>query len=176
MLEIADCYTASNDPGYLQHYSDEEYFSHSPDRGHPSTQEGIAGPGRGLSNGTGYMELNEVMIDDPWNPFSTEANFNLVSWLVQSKVAKPQIQAYFAESLGGMDARSFRYAFTVQLDLDVLEPFGEYLTWTEAAIGDGRHTTTCHYRNPLDCFPYLVRKVVYRLDIIYTSIRESDSS
>ena len=116
------------------------------------------------------------MIDDPWNLFSTEANFNLVSWLVHSKVAKPQIQAYFAGSLGGMDARSFRYAFTVEQELDVLEPFGEHLTWTEAAIGDGRHTTTFHYRNALDCFRYLVRKVVYRLDIVYTPIREYDSS
>ena len=28
MLEIPDCYAASNDPVYIQHYSDEEDFSH----------------------------------------------------------------------------------------------------------------------------------------------------
>ena len=32
MLEIADCYAASNDPGDMQHDSDAEDFSQPPDR------------------------------------------------------------------------------------------------------------------------------------------------
>ena len=176
MLEIADCYAASNDPGDMQHDSDEEDFSQPPDRGRPSSQESIPGAGRALGDVAGYTELNEAMIDDPWNPFYSEADFNLVSWLVRSKVSKSQIDAYFAEGLGGMDARSFRSAYTLQQHLDVLDPFGEYLTWTEAAIGDGRHTTTFYYRNALDCVRYLVRQVAYRSDMVYAPIREYDSS
>jgi len=45
------------------------------------------------------------MTDEPWNPFSSEDDFNLASCLVQSKVAKWQIDAYFAEGLGGTDSR-----------------------------------------------------------------------
>jgi len=41
-----------------------------------------------------------------------------------------------------MNARSFRSAYTLQQHLDVPDPFGEYLPWKEAMIGDGRHTTT----------------------------------
>ena len=47
-----------------------------------------------------------------------------------------------------MDARSFRSAYTLQQHHDVLDPFGEYLTWTEAVIGDGRHTTTFYLGTP----------------------------
>jgi len=43
MLEIADCYAASNDPGDMQHDSDEEDLSQQPDCGRPSSQETIPG-------------------------------------------------------------------------------------------------------------------------------------
>ena len=175
MLEIADCYTPSNDPGDMQHDSDEEDFSRPLDRWCPPRQESIPGASRALGDVAGYTELIEAMIADPWNPFSSEADFNLASWLARSKVTKSQIDMYFAEGLGGMDARSFRSAYTLQQRLDVLDLFGEYLTWTEARIGDGRHTTTFYYRNALNCVCYLVRQVVYRSDMVYAPIREYDA-
>ena len=124
MLEIADCYSASNDPGDMQHDSDKEDLSQPPDRGRPSSQESIPGAGRALGDVAGYTKLNEAMKDDPRNPFSSEADFNLASWLVWRKVSKSQIDSYFAEGLGGMDARSFRSAYTLKKHLDVLDPFG----------------------------------------------------
>ena len=176
MLEIADCYTASNDPGDMQHDSDEEDFSQPPDRGRPSSPECIPAAGRAHGDVAGYTELNESMKNDPWNPFSVEADFNLASWLVRRKVSKSQIDAYFAEGLGGIDARSFQSAYTLQQYLDVLDTFGEYLTLTEAAIGDGRHTSTFYYRYTLDCVRYLVRPVAYRSDMVYAPILKYDSS
>ena len=113
MLDIGDCYAASNDPGDMQYGSDKADFSQPPERGHPSSQESIPGADRALGSVAGYTELNEGMIDDPWNPFTTEADFNLASRLVQSKVSKSQIDAYFAGGLGGMDARSSRSAYTL---------------------------------------------------------------
>jgi len=145
MLEIADCYAASNDPGDIQHDSDVEDLSQRPDRGRSSSQDSIPGAGRALRDVAGYTELIESMKDDPWNPFSSEADFNLASWLVRSKVSKSQIDAYFADGLGGMDARLFWSAYTLQQHLNVQELFGEYLTWTEAVNRDGRHTTTFYY-------------------------------
>ena len=67
MLEIADCYAASNDPDDMQHDSEEEDISQPPDRGRQSSQESIPGTGRALGDVAGYMELNEAMIDDIWN-------------------------------------------------------------------------------------------------------------
>ena len=159
MLEIADCYAASNDPGDMQHNSDEEDFSQPLDRRRPSSQESIPGAGRALDDFAGYTELNEFMKNDPWNPFFSQADFNLASWLVRSKVSKSQIDAYFAEGLGGMDAWSFRSAYTLLQHLNVLDPFSEYLTWTEAAIGDARHTTTFYYWNAQDCVRYRSARV-----------------
>ena len=175
MLEIADCYAAINNPGDIQHDSDKEHFSLLPDRGRPSSPESIRGAGRALSDIAAYPELNESMKNDPWNPFSSEADFNLVSWLVRSKVSKSQIDVYFSQGLGGMDARSLRSAYTLQQHLNILDPFGEYLTWTEAAIGNGPHTTTFCYSNALDCVRCLVHQVSYRSDMVYAPIREYDS-
>jgi len=174
MLEIADCYAASNDPGDMQHDSDKEDLSQPPDGSRPSSQESIPGAGRALGDLAGYTELCESMKDDPLNPFSSEADFTLASWLVRSKVSKSQIDAYFAEGLGGMDDWSFRSAYTLR-HLNVWDPFGEYLTWTEAVICDGQHTTPFYYRNALDCVRYLVRQVAYRSDMVYAPILEYDS-
>ena len=110
------------------------------------------------------------MIDDPGKPFCSEADYNLASWLFRSKVAKSQIDAYFAEGLGGMDARSFRSAYTLQHHLDVVDLFGEDVMWMEAAIGDGRHTTSFYHRNALDCVGYLVRQVAYSSDMVCAPI------
>ena len=60
-----------------------------------------------------------------------------------------------------MDAWSFRSAHTMQQHLELLDPFGEYLMWREAAIGHGRHTTTFYYTNALDYLGQLVRQVAY---------------
>ena len=87
-----------------------------------------------------------------------------------------QIDVYFAAGLDGMDTGSFRSAYTLQQHLDVLDPFGKYLMWTEAAICDGHQKSTFYYRHALACVRYLVRQVAYRSDMVYAPIREYDSS
>jgi len=142
----------------------------------PSSQETIPGAGRPLGEVAGYTELNKAMTEDPWRPFSSENDFNLVSWFVRSKVAKSQIDAYFAEGLGGTNSRSFRSAYTVRQPLDILDPFHECLVWAEASIDDGQHATTFYYRTTIDCVCYLIRQVAYSSDMVYGPIREYDSS
>ena len=176
-LEIADCHAASNEINeYMQNDPDVGDACHSPVRGCPSSQQTISGAGRPLSNVVGYTDLNKAMTDDPWSPFSSEDDFNLASWLVRRKVAKSQIDAYFTEALGDTDKRSFRSAYTLRQHLDVLDPFGEYLVWSEAIIADGRHGTTFYYQNIIDCVRYLIHQVAYSSDMVYAPIREYDSS
>jgi len=100
----------------------------------------------------------------------------LTSGFVRRKVAKPQIDVYFAEGLGGTDSRSFLSAYTLRQHLHVLVPFHEYLVWAKASIDDGRHATTFYYRNIIDCVPYLIRQVAYSPDIVYAPIQKYDSS
>jgi len=141
-LEIADIHTISGEIDDMHNDSDTEDVSHPRVRARPSGQETIPGAGRPLGEVAGYIELNKAMTDDPWSPFSSEDDFSLASWFVRSKVAKSQIDAYFAPGLGGTDSRSFRSAYTLRQHLDVLDPFREYLVWAEASIDDGRHVTT----------------------------------
>jgi len=176
-LEIADCRAASGDRDHdMQNDSDEEYVSHPPVCGCLSSQETVSGAGRVLSDVAGYTELNRTMTDGPWNPFSSEDYFNLASWLVWSKVAKSEIDGYFADGMGGTDSKSFWSAYTMRQYLNVLDPFGEYLVWTEAVIDDGRHAATFYYWNIIDYVRSLIRQVAYTSDMVYTPIREYDSS
>jgi len=114
-LEIADCRAASSKiDDDMQKNSAAEDVSHPPVCGHPPSQESISGAGRALSDVANYTKLDMAMTDDPWNSFSSKDDFNLASGLVQSKVAKSHINAYFAEGLGGTDSRSFRSAYTMR--------------------------------------------------------------
>jgi len=165
-LVIPDFHTASGEIDDMQNDSDTEHVSHPPVGLRPSGQETIPGAGRPHGEVAGYTELNKAMTDDPWSPFSSENDFNLARWFVRSKLAKSQIDAYFAEGLGGTDSRSFRSAYTLRQHLDILDQFREYLVWTEASIDDGRHATTFYYRNIIDSVRYLIRQVAYSSDMV----------
>jgi len=175
-LEIQDVHTASGEIDDRQNDSDREDISHPPVRVRPSGQETIHQAGRPHGEVAGYTELNKAMTDDPWSPFSSETDFNLASWFVRSKIPKWQIDAYFAEGLGGMDSRSLPSASTLRQHHDILDPFREYLVGVDASIDNGRNATTFYYRNIIDCVRYLIRQVAYRSDMVYTPIREYDSS
>jgi len=141
----------------------------------PSGQETIPCASRPLGEGAGYTELNKAMTDDPLSPFSSENDFNLASWFVRSKVAKWQIDACFAEGLGGTDRMSFRSAYPLRQHLDILDPFREYLVWAVASIDDGPHGTTFYYRNIIYGVRYLIGQVTYSSVMVYAPIREYDS-
>ena len=171
---IAGIHIASGERDDMHQDSDTEHVSHPPVRARPSGQETIPGAGRLHGEVAGYTELNKAMTDNPWSTFSSEDDFNLASWFVRSTVAKSQIDAYIAQSLGGTDSRSFRFAYTLRQYLDVLDPFRGYLVSAEASIDDGRHATTFYYRNIIDCVRYLIRQVAYSSDILYAPRREYD--
>jgi len=175
-LEIQDQGAYNEIENDRQDDSDAEDTSEPPARRGPSSQEIIPGAGRPLSDVVNYTELNLATTNDPWSAFSLEADFNLASWFVRNKVAKSQIDTYCADELGGTDARSFRSAYTMQQHLDELDPFGDYLVWTEAAIDDGQHVTTFYYRNVIDCVRFLIHQVAYRSEMVYAPVREYNSS
>jgi len=50
------------------------------------------------------------------------------------------------------------------------------MVWAEASIDDGQHATTFYYRNIIDCVRYLICQVTYSSYIVYTPIREYESS
>ena len=90
----------------------------------------IPDAGRPLPDVTGPEELNQAMLEERWSPFSSERDFNLASWFVQSKVAKTGIEDYFGKGLGGMELESFRSTYSLEKQLETVDPFREYLSWT----------------------------------------------
>ena len=89
---------------------------------HDRSFSGILGPRLFLSpDNTGYEELNQAMLEEPWSPFSSERDFNWASWFGQSKVAKTEIDDYFGKGLGGMKRGSFRSAYPFEKQIETLE-------------------------------------------------------
>ena len=97
--------------GDMENDSDLEGVFRLPDTSIPWSQHRIPDAGRPLGNVTGYEELNQAMLEELWFPFSSECDFNLASWFVQSKVARTQIDDYFGKGLVGMEGGSFRSAY-----------------------------------------------------------------
>jgi len=170
-VQIADCRAVRSeiDDTILNH-SDTEDVSQPPVCRGPSSQSTISGAGRTLSDVAAYTKLNRTMTDEPLKPFLSHDDFNLASWLVWRKVAKSQIDTYFAEALGNTDRGSFRSASTMRQHLDVLDPFGGYLVWTEGVRDDGQDAATFYYQNIIDCVHYLIRQVAYSSDMVYAPI------
>ena len=99
--------------------------SRKPDTSIPWSQQTIPDASRPLGDVTGYEELNQAMLDQPSSAFSSQLDFHLASWFVQSMVAKTRIDDYFRKGLGGMERRSFRSAYSLEKQLDTLDPFRE---------------------------------------------------
>ena len=114
--------------GDMDNDSDSADVSQQPDTSIPWSRQTIPDAGRPLGDVTGYEELNKAMLDQPWSPSSSERDFNLASWFVQSKVAKTQIDDYFSKDLGSMERGSFRSAYSLEKQLSTLDPFREYLS------------------------------------------------
>ena len=131
---------------------------------------------RPLGNVTGYEELNQTMLEEPWSPFASDRDFYLASWFMQSKVAKTRIDDYFGKGLGGMERRSFRSAYSLEKQLETPDQFRDYLSWTEAAREGGEQSTTFYYRNIVSCVRYLIRQVAYKKHMVYAPIRVYDSN
>ena len=125
-LEIADCRSTASSQidDNMQNDSEVEETSHPPVSVHPSSQETIFDGGRALCDVAGYMDLNRARIDDPWNSFSSEEEFNWASWLVRSKRGKSLINVYFAEGSSGTKSKSLRSVYTMgqYMDRDVRDP------------------------------------------------------
>ena len=68
--------------GDMEDDSDSAGVSRQPDTSISWSRQTIPDAGRPLGDVTGYEELNQAMLDQPWSPFSSERNFNLASWFV----------------------------------------------------------------------------------------------
>ena len=115
-------------------------------------------------------------LTQPWSPFSSERDFNLGSWFVQSKVAKTRIDDYFGKSLGGMECGSFHSAYSFNKQLETLVLFRAYLAWIEATLESGEQSTIFYYPTIISCVRYLSPQVAYKEHMVYSPIRKYDSN
>ena len=75
-----------------------------------------------------------------------------------------------------MQRGSFRFTYSFKEQLETLDPFREYFSWSEATLESEQQLTTFHYRNIVSCMHYLIGEVAYKEYLIYAPIREYDSN
>jgi len=78
-LEILDFHLVGGEIDDMQNDSDTEEVPHLQVRVRLAGQETIPGASRPLGEVAVYTVLNQAMTDNPWSPFSSEHDFNLVS-------------------------------------------------------------------------------------------------
>ena len=100
-----DSWSVQERVGNMENDSDSEGVSRRPDTSIPWNWPTILDASRPLGDVTGYEELTQAMLEGPWSPFSSERDFNLASWFVQSKVTKTRIDNYFGKGLGDIERR-----------------------------------------------------------------------
>ena len=134
-------------------------------------------PGAGLALGdvVDYVEINTSLAKDPWGPFASEDEFKLASWFIRSKVSKTRINDYFAQGIGDAKCGTFQSAYTLEKYLNELDPFGQYLAWTQVTVECEKRPSTFFYRNIVDCVRYVLRQVAYKDDMVYAPVHEDDS-
>ena len=128
----------------MENNSDSASVSRQPDTSFPCCRQTIPEAGRPLGDVTGYEKLNQAILDQSWSQCSSEDDLNLTGWFVQSKIAKMGIDDYFGKGLGGIEHGSCLSAYLLEKQLETLDPFREYLSWTETTLSSGKHLTTFH--------------------------------
>jgi len=53
-----------------------------------------------------------------------------------------------------------------------VDPYSQYLHWSERHVEDGQRTSPFFYQNVLDCVRYLLRQIAYHDDLVYAPCRE----
>ena len=139
-----------------------------------AVDEAFPEAGLALCEVADYVELNRSPVKDPWGPFSSEDEFKLASWFIRSKVSKTRINDYFAEGIGGTKSGTFQSAYRLEKYLDELDPFGQYLEWTQVTVECQKRPSTFFYRNIVDCVRYLRRQVAYKEHMVYAPVHEYD--
>ena len=85
----------------------------------PRSWQTIRDAGRPLGDVTRSEELSQAMVPEPWSPFSSERDFNLAGWFMQSKVAKTRIDDYLGNGLGGRERGSIRSPYSLENELKI---------------------------------------------------------
>jgi len=65
---------------------------------------------------------------------------------------------------------------TLENHLQLLDPYSQYLQLFEGQVEDGQRTLPFFYRNVLGWVRYLIRRIVYRDDLVYAPRYEYDST
>ena len=123
--------------------------------------------GEAIRDVTGFEQEISNLCDNPWAPFPNGQGFRLLSWLLESKVAKSCINEYFSSGLGNSQPVGYSSIHTLENHLRELDLYSPYQRWFEAVVDDGKRTLLFFYPNILDCVRYLLRQIAYQDNFVY---------
>jgi len=139
-------------------------------------QEDYPGAGEAIGEVKEYKEECRDLCENPWAPFASAQGFKLLSWFIESKVSKTQINDYFSNGIGNSTSVGYSSMHMLENLLRHLDPYSPDLQWLEGHVEDGQRTLPFFYRNVLDCVRYLLCLIAYRDDLVYAPRRQYNQS
>ena len=133
--------------------------------------------GRPIRDAPQIMEEATRPLEDPWYPFSNPLEFKHARWMIESSLAKSNIDRYFRDGLCTSSSVAFTSGWTLYKQLDRMYPELGPDSWRTCeanwspTAGLSRRTTY-YYRSPLRCIEYLLKQPCFRDHLIYAPIQE----
>ena len=113
-----------------------------------------------------FEEEDSNLSEDPASAFTSVDGFKLVSWFIEGKVRKSQINEYFTSGLGNALVAGYSSMHILENHLRALDPHSAYLQWYQGEVDNGKRTLLLFYPNILDCVRYLLHQRACQDDFV----------
>jgi hypothetical protein len=142
----------------------------------PGQRKQFLGAGLPLEEVLWHIEHHEHLRANPWDPFQSEYDFKLASWILRSKVSKARISEFFNVCLSASTDVSFKSAYLLERQIARLDPQDRVLLeWKQGVVTHTTYSTTFWYRSPVDCVQFLLQQKVHEKDLVYSPVQDFDS-
>jgi len=85
------------------------------------------GAGESIGDVKGFEQEQSNLCQHPWSPFSGVNSFKLVSWFIEGKVPKSQMNEYFSSGFGNASSTGYSSMHMLENLLQALDPHSTYL-------------------------------------------------
>jgi hypothetical protein len=122
-----------------------------------------------------YALVPARMIDDPWQPFKSQHDFQQASRFLDAGVSRTAIDRHFNEG-GCLNEAEYSYDTGYLMYQRIAEMEENLPQWTQSKVTIKGVTRDFFHRNLVDCARYLLGQRVYRNNMVYGPVRVTDSA
>jgi hypothetical protein len=122
-----------------------------------------------------YASVPTRMIDDPWQPFKSQHDFQQACRFVDAGVSRTAIDRHFNEG-GCLNEAEYSYNTGYLMYQRIAEMEENLPQWTQSTATIDGTTRKFFHRDPVNCSRYLLSQRAFRNNMVYGPVRVTDSA